>query len=157
MKTSVRGWMHTEVWSPRTTRKIVWSLLSVVALLYIGLFLFRYWFNPLEREAVTKMLDRAAKIRVASVNDLPKQVGLAEGDAKEAEKFEWTIRDRVLETNGAGSMKMAELCRRGELKLQSQLDPHGADQVMMLTKFGCEQYEDDVKYSREALRTHLGF
>jgi hypothetical protein len=149
--------MQKEIWSSRTTKKVAWSLGSVVVLLWIGLFLFRYWFNPLERGAVTKMLDRAVQIRVASTDDLPKQVALAKDDARTGEKFEWTMRDRVLESTGAGSMKLAELCRRGELKLQAPLDPREVNRITELTKFGCEQYEDDVKYSREALRTHLGF
>ena len=157
MSKGVREWMQVELWSSRTNKKIVRIIWFVVVVVGFGLFLLRYWINPLEHQAVVKMLDRAAEIRFASAEDLPKQIALSENDLKVAERYKWSIRDLVVESSGSEAMQMAGLCRRGELKFQSHLEPHESEQVMKLTKFGCEQYEDDVKYSREALRTHLGF
>lgn len=157
MSNSFREWMQVELWSSRTNKRIVRILWFVILVVGIGLFFFRYWINPLERQAVAKMLNRAAEIRSASAENLSKQIALSEDDLKVAKRYEWTIRDLVIESSGNSSMKMAGLCRRGELKLQTHLDPHESDQVIKLTRFGCEQYEDEVKYSKEALRTHLGF
>ena len=162
MKT-VREWMQTEVWSTRTSKRIVVSVLVFVVIAYGALFIFRHWSNPWERQAAKAMLQHAESIRSARSEDFSREVEAGKASEDVAERRVWTLRDEQVETEVSGLIGAAEMCRKSELTpITARREDSAARQQMyeQLAQFGsmmCNVYEMNELSSRHALNTRLGF
>jgi hypothetical protein len=143
-----------EIWSPRTSKRIVWFFSGICLLGIAYVFLLRYWLNPWERHAVEEVLKSAALVRQANSEDLQKQYDAAKLLQKVIERRAWTMRDEAIGTLASGTISMALICRRSELGLTKGVDPQVSSAI---GKFGCSEYERLTQYSNAAIRTRLGF
>jgi hypothetical protein len=143
-----------EIWSPRTTKKIVWFVGIICLIVVTSEFFLRYWLNPWERQTAAEILKSAVVVRYADSEDLRKQFDSTETLKKSADRRAWTMPDYVVGSSSFGAVQMAFICRRYELGLG--MDPKSPASIK-LGQFGCSEYERLTQYSNLAIRTRLGF
>jgi hypothetical protein len=162
MKT-VREWMQTEVWSTRTSKKIVLSGLILLLVAFGVLLIFEHWSNPWEHQAAKAMLKHAEMVRSARSEDFSREVEAAKASEDLAERRAWTNRDQQVEAVVSGVIVAAEICRKSELdSIMARREDSVARRQMyeQLAQFGstmCNVYEMNESASRHALNTRLGF
>jgi hypothetical protein len=156
--------MQIEVWSARTTKKIIYVLLVVYLVVEGSFFVLKRWINPLERHAAVQVFEDASKVRHAKREDLGNAIVHAESSEKLAENRKWTIRDQRMAGFADNTIFFAKKCRSWELGLIPPLPESFVKQHEDLArqrdeseKSWCSNYELADRLGRDALRSRLGF
>jgi hypothetical protein len=150
-----RDWMQIEIWSPRTTKILIRIVLAGCFVVFASCFLLKYWLNPWEQQALREVMQRAVVVRHASNDDLEREFAHSKAAQELAERRAWSLRDHAVASLTNGAVGMAYLCRRNEVRRSVKHENQAFDDQM--GKFGCNEYELQMQYSREALQTRLGF
>jgi hypothetical protein len=160
---SVREILQTEIWSSRTTKKIV--VIVLVLLVFGGAisFLDEYWMNPSEHRAAEEMFKRAEMVRTASRDDIAEKLAIAKESEDIAEKKVWTFRDQYVEFVVSDLIAPAKACRDGELNPvltrpeDTKAQRSRNEEREQMATLMCNMYEMEETASRHLLNTRLGF
>jgi hypothetical protein len=114
----IRELLQVEIWSKRTTRKILVGFAVVVGFLVAWQVLERYWLTPGERRAgkeAVVQIDAMQNLGLISDEDFDAKDKQAAGKVEAAEHAAWTDRDKGIADLISGYLMMTEV-DRGEIQ-----------------------------------------
>ena len=141
MSKTVRDWLQTEIWSPRTTKRLLKVTGMVLLVGGISGLAWTYWLNPVENRDVLAMLKQAQRIRNSSRESFGQQQEKGKEIESQAEDAAWTLRDRRIGAVASATLWFASDCRKLELAASAEAAENKAAMLQHLAETTCKQYE----------------
>jgi hypothetical protein len=121
---NVRELLQTEIWSKRTTRKLLIGLAVVICVSVSWETLDQTWITPPERVAAKAALQQIEMLQKVSEQDFGSSERKASEAVDVAEKAAWTTRDLKLATTLSGYLDIYRIHQDGA-KLEDSLGKIG--------------------------------
>jgi hypothetical protein len=152
MSKTVRDWLQMEIWSPRTTKRLLKIAGAVLVVGFTAGLVLEYWLNPVERRDVSAMLEQARNVRNSSKASFEQQREKGTEIESQAEGAAWTLRDKRIETAASIALFFATNCKKMELAGSAgAASGKVAAMYQDLAESSCKDYETLDTLTRFAL------
>lgn len=159
---SAQSILMKEIWSRRTDKRILWSVVRIVLALVtfcLAVMLYEFvtfrWLTPSGRRKAQQFIEQSEKVRFGSEEEVKRSRDSWDSESK---KLDWfTVANRGLEVRAQLLIMDAENCRLVELRLPKIAASARKDWLVKLNQQQCKKYEQDVKSLRESLQNAPAF
>lgn len=157
---SARSILTKEIWSRRTDKRILLSVvrmfvtLGVLFLIFwVYAFVSARWLTPSGRKKAQDFLKQSETVRFGNIEDVKR----AKGGLDLGTLDYFTFANRLVEVRAQFLVMDAGMCRTLELSLPKIQAGASRDRLERYNQQRCEQYEQDVKSLRESLKNAPAF
>jgi len=159
---SARSILTKEIWSRRTDKRILWSVVRIVlvlVVLFLAVLLYEFvtsrWLTPSGRRKAQEFIEQSEKVRFGSEEEVKRSRDSWDSGLEKLDNF--TLANRLLEVRAQLLVMDAENCRTVELRLPKIAESARKDWLAKWNQQQCKQYEQEAKSLRESLQNAPAF